>query len=344
MSSPPRPGPSPAAAPIRLSDLAAMAAAGQRIVMVTAYDFPTAQLVDGAGVDIVLVGDSAANVVLGHPSTVAVTTDELLVLVKAVRRGVRRALLVADLPFGSYEVSDEDAVRAAIRFVKEGGADAVKIERGGTSVARARAIVAAGIPVMGHVGLTPQTATALGGYRPRAESRRLRGDHRRSPRPGGCRLLLRGRRSRPRPGRRPHRRAARGARSSASAPAARSTARCSCCTTCSACRRDGRRSSCAATPTSPVRSPTPSARYAAEVRAGAFPTAEHAYPMSADGAAPLPRRRRAHRRRLIRPSGQRSPSRPRSAAVAPSWSPRASASWYRSTRRAHLAATVRDHR
>jgi 3-methyl-2-oxobutanoate hydroxymethyltransferase len=151
--------------PMTLPRLAEKKRLGEPIVMVTAYDHPSARVADAAGVDLVLVGDSAANVVLGHPSTVAVTTDELLVLVKAVRRGVRRALLVADLPFGSYEVSDEDAVRAAIRFVKEGGADAVKIERGGTSVARARAIVAAGIPVMGHVGLTPQTATALGGYR-----------------------------------------------------------------------------------------------------------------------------------------------------------------------------------
>ena len=150
MSSPPRPPIRPERSkPVTLPDLAAWAAARRRIVMVTAYDFPTGQIVDEAGVDVVLVGDSAANVVLGHPSTVPVTTDELLVLVRAVRRGVRRALLVADLPFGSYEVSDEDAVRTAIRFAKEGGADAVKIERGGSSVARARAIVAAGIPVVG---------------------------------------------------------------------------------------------------------------------------------------------------------------------------------------------------
>jgi 3-methyl-2-oxobutanoate hydroxymethyltransferase len=138
--------------------------------MVTAYDHPTAEIVDEAGVDIVLVGDSGANVVLGYDSTVPVTVDELLVLVRAVRRGLRRPLLVADLPFGSYEVSDEQAVTTAVRFVKEGGADAVKLERGGTSVGRAAAIVAAGIPVMGHVGLTPQTATALGGFK--AQGRR----------------------------------------------------------------------------------------------------------------------------------------------------------------------------
>jgi 3-methyl-2-oxobutanoate hydroxymethyltransferase len=150
---------------VRLPDLAALKAQRRSIVMVTAYDYPTAGIVDAAGVDVVLVGDSAANVVLGYPTTVPVTVDELLMLVAAVRRGLSRALLVADLPFGSYEISDAQAVTTAIRFVKEGGADAVKLERGGTSVDRAAAIVAAGIPVMGHVGLTPQTATALGGFR-----------------------------------------------------------------------------------------------------------------------------------------------------------------------------------
>lgn len=155
---------------VRLSDLVVWKAQGRVVVMVTAYDFSTAGIVEAAGVDVVLVGDSAANVVLGYPSTVPVTVDELLVLVAAVRRGLSRALLVADLPFGSYEISDAQAVATAIRFVKQGGADAVKLERGGTSVDRAAAIVAAGIPVMGHVGLTPQTAVALGGLR--AQGRR----------------------------------------------------------------------------------------------------------------------------------------------------------------------------
>ncbi len=150
---------------VTLGSLAAQKAAGEPIVMVTAYDHPSARIADEVGVDIVLVGDSAANVVLGYDSTVPVTVDELLVLTRAVRRGLRSALLVADLPFGSYEASDADAVRTAQRFVKDGGADAVKLERGGTSVDRARAIVAAGIPVVGHIGLTPQAATALGGYR-----------------------------------------------------------------------------------------------------------------------------------------------------------------------------------
>src|ERR1700744_3002640 len=138
---------------------------GEPIVMVTAYAYPSAQVAQEAGVDVVLVGDSGAMTVLGYPSTVPVSTDEMLMLSAAVRRGLQTPLLVGDLPFGSYEGSDELAIATAQRFIKEAGCDAVKLERGGTSVQRARAIVEAGIPVMGHVGLTPQTATALGGYR-----------------------------------------------------------------------------------------------------------------------------------------------------------------------------------
>ena len=152
--------------PMTLPRLAEKKALGDPIVMVTAYDFPSARAVEAAGVDVVLVGDSGAMTVLGYDSTVPVTLDELLVLARAVRRGLRMPFLVGDLPFGSYEVSDEQAVTTAMRFVKEAGCDAVKLEGGGpVSVARARAIVGAGIPVMGHVGLTPQTSTALGGYR-----------------------------------------------------------------------------------------------------------------------------------------------------------------------------------
>ncbi|QIG39546.1 3-methyl-2-oxobutanoate hydroxymethyltransferase [Microbacterium sp. 4R-513] len=151
--------------PVTLAALAAQKARHEPIVMVTAYDYPSAQIAEAAGVDIVLVGDSGAMTVLGYDSTVPITVDEMLVLTSAVRRGLSTPLLVADLPFGSYEVSDEQAVATAQRFVKETGCDAVKIERGGTTVDRARAIVAAGIPVMGHVGLTPQTAVAIGGYR-----------------------------------------------------------------------------------------------------------------------------------------------------------------------------------
>jgi 3-methyl-2-oxobutanoate hydroxymethyltransferase len=145
--------------------LAEKKALGEPIAMVTAYDFPSAQVAEEAGVEIVLVGDSGAMTVLGYPSTLPVTLDELLMLAAAVRRGLSTPLLVGDMPFGSYEASNEEAIRNAQRFVKEAGVDAVKLERGGSSVERARAIVAAGIPVMGHVGLTPQSATALGGYR-----------------------------------------------------------------------------------------------------------------------------------------------------------------------------------
>lgn len=166
MSTRPRREPSPVRRQVTLPGLAAMKAAGEKVVMVTAYDYPGALAVEEAGVDIVLVGDSGAMVVLGHDSTVPVTVEEMLVLTRAVRRGLRAPLLVGDLPFGSYELSDEQAVATAVRFVKEAGCDAVKLEGGGpVSVSRARAIVAAGIPVMGHVGLTPQTATALGGFK-----------------------------------------------------------------------------------------------------------------------------------------------------------------------------------
>jgi 3-methyl-2-oxobutanoate hydroxymethyltransferase len=156
--------------PMTLPRLAEKKRLGEPIVMVTAYDYPSAQVAQEAGVDVVLVGDSGAMTVLGYPSTVPVTMDEMVMLAAAARRGLSTPLLVADLPFGSYEASDELAVAAAQRFVKDAGVDAVKLERGGTSVQRARAIVAAGIPVMGHLGLTPQTATALGGYRAQGRS------------------------------------------------------------------------------------------------------------------------------------------------------------------------------
>jgi 3-methyl-2-oxobutanoate hydroxymethyltransferase len=150
---------------VTLSKLAEKKALGEPIVMVTAYDYPSAQVAEAAGVDVVLVGDSGAMTVLGYPSTVPVSIDEMLMLAGAARRGLSTPLLVGDLPFGSYEVSNEQAIATAQRFVKEAGCDAVKLERGGVVAERAAAIVAAGIPVMGHVGLTPQTATALGGYR-----------------------------------------------------------------------------------------------------------------------------------------------------------------------------------
>jgi 3-methyl-2-oxobutanoate hydroxymethyltransferase len=166
MSSPPRRDDSSASRPpVTLMKLAEKRALGEPIVMVTAYDHPSAKAVEAAGVDIVLVGDSAANNVLGYPDTVPVTVEEMLMLSAAVRRGLETPLMVGDLPFGSYEASDAQAIATAHRFVKEAGCDAVKLEGGGAMAERARAIVRAGVPVMGHVGLTPQTATALGGYR-----------------------------------------------------------------------------------------------------------------------------------------------------------------------------------
>lgn len=151
--------------PVSLPQLAEKKRLGEPIVMVTAYDYPSAVVAEQAGVDVVLVGDSGAMTVLGYPSTVPVSVDEMIMLASATRRGLRTPLLVADLPFGSFEASDQQAIETARRFIKEAGADAVKLEANGVAAERARALVNAGIPVMGHVGLTPQTATALGGYR-----------------------------------------------------------------------------------------------------------------------------------------------------------------------------------
>jgi 3-methyl-2-oxobutanoate hydroxymethyltransferase len=161
------PAPStPAPGKLPLTDLVDLKARRQPIVMVTAYDAASGRLADAAGIDLILVGDTAAMVVLGHESTtVPVTMDEMLVMTRAVSRGARRPLVIGDMPFGSYQVSDEDAVRNAIRFLKEGGADVVKLEGAGPSLSRVRSIVGAGVPVMGHIGLTPQSATMLGGFK-----------------------------------------------------------------------------------------------------------------------------------------------------------------------------------
>jgi 3-methyl-2-oxobutanoate hydroxymethyltransferase len=155
----------PAPGKLPLTELVELKQRRQPIVMVTAYDAPSGRLADAAGADIILVGDSAAMTVLGHDSTVPATMEEMLVLTRAVTRGARRPLVVADMPFGSFQVSDDAALENAIRFVKEAGADAVKLEGAGPSLSRVTAIVGAGIPVMGHVGLTPQSATMLGGFR-----------------------------------------------------------------------------------------------------------------------------------------------------------------------------------
>jgi len=148
-----------------LPELLEMKRRGEKIVMVTAYDAPSGRLADAAGVDLILVGDSSGMVVHGRESTVAVSLDEIVFMTQWVTRGAKRPIVVADMPFGSYEASNEQAVANAVRLVKDGGADAVKLERGGTSIDRAHAIVEAGIAVMGHIGLTPQTATVLGGFK-----------------------------------------------------------------------------------------------------------------------------------------------------------------------------------
>lgn len=157
--------PDPDQTKLTLPEIHAMRAAQRRIVMVTAYDAPSARLADEAGVDLILVGDSAGTTVLGGASTVPVTMEEMVVFTRGAVRGTTRAFVVADMPFGSYQASVDAAVANAVRIVKDGGADAVKLEGAGRTLARIGGIVDAGIPVMGHIGLTPQSATQLGGYR-----------------------------------------------------------------------------------------------------------------------------------------------------------------------------------
>jgi 3-methyl-2-oxobutanoate hydroxymethyltransferase len=140
-------------------------AAAKRIACLTAYDYPTARLLDGAGVDVLLVGDSLSMVMLGYESTLPVTIDEMLLLTRAVKRGVKRALVVADMPYGSYHSDTAEAVKNAVRFVKEAGAEAVKVEGGERRLELIARLTEAEIPVMGHVGLTPQSVNALGGFR-----------------------------------------------------------------------------------------------------------------------------------------------------------------------------------
>jgi 3-methyl-2-oxobutanoate hydroxymethyltransferase len=150
---------------ITIRDLQLAKDRGERWPMLTAYDYSTARVFDEAGIPVLLVGDSAANVVYGYDTTVPVTVDELLPLVRGVVRGAERALVVADLPFGSYQASPQQALDTASRFMKEGGAQAVKLEGGQRVAAQVEMLVSAGIPVMAHIGLTPQSVNAFGGYR-----------------------------------------------------------------------------------------------------------------------------------------------------------------------------------
>jgi 3-methyl-2-oxobutanoate hydroxymethyltransferase len=143
---------------------------GRQIVALTAYDYPSARLVDEAGIDLILVGDSLANTVLGYESTLPVTLDEMISATRAVKRAVKRALVVGDMPFGSYQDRTDRAVKAAIRFVKEGGAEAVKLEGGAGRAHIVKAIASAEIPVVGHMGLTPQSMLRMGGFRVQGRS------------------------------------------------------------------------------------------------------------------------------------------------------------------------------
>jgi 3-methyl-2-oxobutanoate hydroxymethyltransferase len=158
----------PSTTKVTIPALAEMKRQGKPVSALTAYDYATARLVDEAGIDLVLVGDSLAMVVMGHDNTLAVTVDEMLHHTRAVRRAVRRALVVADMPFGSYHGTVTDGVANAVRFVKEAGAEAVKIE--GPRVALVQALTDAEIPVIGHLGLTPQSVHRMGGYRVQAKT------------------------------------------------------------------------------------------------------------------------------------------------------------------------------
>lgn len=155
---------------VRIQDLIAHKRRGERFVVLTAYDHPSAQLLDRAGVPVVLVGDSLGMVILGHDSTLPVTLEEMIHHTRAVARGVERALVVADLPFGSYQAGPRQALRSSVRLVKEAGAHAVKLEGGDRVLPTVEVLVTAGIPVMGHLGLTPQSVHQFGGYRVQGRS------------------------------------------------------------------------------------------------------------------------------------------------------------------------------
>ena len=167
---------------------------GERLVCLTAYDYPTARIVDEAGIDIILVGDSLGNVVLGYGNTVPVTLEEILIHLKAVRRAVQRALLVADMPYGTFHTGDDDAVRNALRLVKEGGAEAIKLEGGHKRVHLVKRLVDEEISLMGHIGLTPQSINQLGAYRVQgktaATARQLVDDAKALEDAGACAIVL----------------------------------------------------------------------------------------------------------------------------------------------------------
>jgi 3-methyl-2-oxobutanoate hydroxymethyltransferase len=179
---------------LTIPQITELARGGKRLAMVTAYDASSARLADAAGVDIILVGDSAAMTILGYDSTLPVSMDEMLMLTRAVTRVVRRAVVVADMPFGAYQPGEDDALRNAIRFVKDAGAAGVKLEGAGRTLTRVSAILDAGIPVMGHTGMTPQSASLAGGYKTRgrtaADARRIYDEARALERAGCFAVVL----------------------------------------------------------------------------------------------------------------------------------------------------------
>ena len=264
----PAPG-APAPGKLPLTELVQLKARRQPIAMVTAYDAPSGRLADAAGADIILVGDSAAMTVLGHDSTVPATMDEMIVLTRAVNRGARRPLVVADMPFGSFQVSDEEAMHNAIRFMKEAGADAVKLEGAGPMLSRVQALVGGGIPVMGHLGLTPQSATMLGGFKAQGRTAekavRLYDDALALEAAGCFAIVLE---AVPAP-------VAARITEALTVPTigigagSRATGRCSSGTTCSASTRATRRASSSSTPISPPRSSRRSARTSRRCASGA---------------------------------------------------------------------------
>lgn len=155
---------------VTTATLRKMKAEGEKVAMITAYDYNMAQLVDAAGIDLILVGDSASNVCAGNATTLPMTLDEMIYHTRCVTRGTERALVIADMPFGSYQVNADEGIRSAIRLLKEAGAEAVKIEGGRDVAPMIKRLTAAGIPVMGHLGLTPQSVNQFGGYGLRAKS------------------------------------------------------------------------------------------------------------------------------------------------------------------------------
>ncbi|MGH2705972.1 MAG: 3-methyl-2-oxobutanoate hydroxymethyltransferase [Actinomycetota bacterium] len=180
--------------PFSVRDLARCKAEGRRFAVLTAYDFPTARILDEAGIPVLLVGDSLGQVVLGYDTTIPVTMDEMLHHTRAVARGAHNALIIGDMPFGSYQESVGEGVRNAVRFLKEGGAHVVKIE--GPRHDLSAALTEVGVPVMGHLGLTPQSVHAMGGYRVQARSEeaaaRLLADSLELQKAGACSLVLEG--------------------------------------------------------------------------------------------------------------------------------------------------------